>query len=90
MPGVVRQGDTNDKGGGVDYGVQSVLVNGRPIAANGSPVGRHRKNWYSRHSGVTASGNGSVTAEGRPVNTIGNRDSCGHTRSNGSSDVTVG
>jgi hypothetical protein len=41
MPGVVREGDVNGGGGVCFGGVQSVLVNGRPIAVPGMTVTPH-------------------------------------------------
>jgi uncharacterized Zn-binding protein involved in type VI secretion len=89
MPGVVRQGDTDTGGGAALTGVDSVLVNGRPIVTIGTPVSRHGKKWP--HTGpTTAGGVSSVLAGNKPVIVQGNPDTCGHTRASASSDVIAG
>lgn len=88
MPGVIRQGDTDTHGGAALKGVDSVLVNGRPIVVDGTPVSRHGKR---AHRGpLTAGGLGSVIADNKPVNVQGNPDTCGHTRASASTDVIAG
>lgn len=88
MPGVVRQGDTDTGGGAALSGVDSVLVNGRPIVVVGTPVSRHGKR---QHSGpTTAGGVSSVLAGNKPINVQGNPDTCGHTRASASGDVIAG
>lgn len=88
MPGVVRQGDTDTGGGAALTGIDSVLVNGRPIVVVGTPVSRHGKR---AHKGpTTAGGVGSVLAGNKPINVQGNPDTCGHTRASASSDVIAG
>lgn len=83
MPGVVRQGDKNSSGGAAEVGVSSVLVNNKPIAVNGTNVSSH-----SRHNRKkTANGVSTVVAGNRPVNVIGNKDTCGHARVGGSPNV---
>jgi len=90
MPGVVRQGDTNSKGAPAQSGVNSVVVNNKPIVVNGTPVAKHNP-WYNRHGGKrTANGKNNVVADNKPVNVVGNPDTCGHARVNGSNDVIIG
>jgi len=89
MSGVVRQGDKDSGGGAVTKGVDSVLVNGRPISVDGSPVSGHRP-WMEHNNPKTSGGLQSVIANGIPINIIGNPDTCGHNRSEGSGDVVAG
>lgn len=88
MPAVNRVGDADSGGGKVTAGIDSVLVNGRPISVNGKPVSGHGKAPHSAPS--TASGLTNVIAGGIPVNVVGNPDTCGHARAEGSPDVTAG
>jgi uncharacterized Zn-binding protein involved in type VI secretion len=88
MPAVQRVGDSNDAQAAIESGFNSVLVNGKAIAINGSKVARHGK---STHGGpVTANGITTVRANGIPVNVTGNQDNCGHARIGGSPDVRAG
>lgn len=88
MPAVNRVGDADSGGGKVTAGIDSVLVNNRPISVNGKPVSGHGK---APHSAPTTSGGlTNVIAGGIPVNVIGNSDTCGHARAEGSPDVTAG
>lgn len=87
MPGVIRQGDKNVLGGIATTGITTVLVNGQPIVVDGTRVSPHHKKHYTAS---TRGGVSSVVAGGKPVNVIGNTDTCGHGRQQGSSDVTVG
>lgn len=88
MPGVVRQGDKNNVAGVAQRGVNSVLVNNKPVVVNGTPVSPHNRRPV--HRPKTANGKTKVVAGNKPVNVIGNSDSCGHKRSNGSSNVIIG
>lgn len=89
MPGVVRRGDVNQLGGRAMSGVSSVVVNGQPIVVNQTPVSPHPKG-KPHKTAKTANGVGSVLAGGKPVNVIGNKDTCGHPRTQGSSNVQAG
>tara|TARA_B100001057_G_scaffold102008_2_gene99153 strand:+ start:8533 stop:8793 length:261 start_codon:yes stop_codon:yes gene_type:complete len=86
MPGVHRNGDSNNAGGVVSSS-RNVNVNGKSISVDGDSVSSHPPS----HTGVkTANGSGSVNANGKPVNRVGDADTCGHTRSSGSGDVFAG
>ena len=93
MPAVQRQGDPNDAGGTASGGVGSVRVNGKPVVVDGTAVSSHAP-WGRPHpphnAASTTGGIGSVKAGGIPINVDGNADSCGHTRTSGSSDVRAG
>jgi uncharacterized Zn-binding protein involved in type VI secretion len=96
MPGrVQRLGDRNTAGGIATRGDSSVLVNGRPVVTIGSRVTPHpccgAKGCPPIHcSASTTSTNFTVLVKGRPITTAGDVDTCGHSRSSGSSDVLVG
>jgi len=90
MGNVVRKGDVNTEGAAVLKGIDNVLVNGKPIAVTGMPVAAH-KDYSQPHSApVTAGGSSTVFANGKPVITTRDNDSCGHKRVSSSSDVIVG
>lgn len=89
MPGVVRQGDVNNAGGAALSGVASVLVNGKPVVVDGTPVSGHPRKGLHRGP-QTSGGLGNVLAGGKPVNVQGNPDTCGHSRSAASGDVLAG
>lgn len=88
MPAVSRVGDADSGGGRVTAGVDSVIVNGRPIAVNGNPVSGHGRSPHS--SPRTAGGLTTVLAGGVPVTRVGDADTCGHARAQGSPNVTAG
>jgi uncharacterized Zn-binding protein involved in type VI secretion len=97
MPAVQRQGDTNSAGGAATSGVASVRVNGSPVVVDGTSVSAHapwpqrRYNPHPPHAAATTTGgSGTVRAGGKPVNTTGNTDTCGHARTGGSPDVRAG
>ena len=95
MPGVQRQGDANSAGGVITGGVSSVRVNGRPIAVEGLSVTPHpccgQKRCPPIHCNATTKGSSSsVKAGGISVIVAGDVDTCGHSRSGGSSDVKIG
>jgi uncharacterized Zn-binding protein involved in type VI secretion len=95
MGAVQRKGDANTHGGEILGGVDSVLVNGIPIAVSGLQVATHPPlppgPENVRHQiAVTVSSQTSVFAGGKPVITSDDTDSCGDGRMGGSSDVFVG
>lgn len=84
-----RQGDVNSKGGTINGGVGSVLVNGRPIAVAGLSVSPHLPcpKGASHCVAKTTIGSKTVRAEGKPVVLTGAKDSCGDPRVGGSPNV---
>tara|TARA_R100000231_G_scaffold117809_1_gene87963 strand:+ start:53 stop:310 length:258 start_codon:yes stop_codon:yes gene_type:complete len=85
MPGVHRNGDANN-GGGIVSSSRNVNVNGKSITVDGDSVSAH-----GLHTGVkTANDSSSVLANGKPVNRVGDADTCAHVRSSGSTDVFAG
>ena len=88
MPAVQRQGDSDSGGGVVTSGIGSVRTNGKPTAVIGLSVSKHGK---KAHSGPqTAGGVSTVRVAGKPISVTGNADTCGHTRTGGSSNVRAG
>lgn len=95
MPAVQRKGDTNTHGGAILGGVDSVLVNGKPIAVKGLQVAPHPPtpqppDNIKHQRAVTVNSQTSVFADGKPVVMTGDTDSCDDPRTGGSSDVFVG
>lgn len=97
MPAVQRNGDKNDGDGVATGGVASVRVNNQPIMIPAQPVSAHPPYGKKRRTTVhndgtqkTAVGVASVRADGKPVVVAGNKDTCGHSRVGGSTDVFAG
>ncbi len=94
MPAVVRRGDINSAGGAAVQGARSVVANGRAVVQPGSPVTPHpccgAPGCFMHCVARTTGGSGSVIAEGKPVILVGDSDTCGHTRIQGSPDVIAG
>ena len=87
-----RNGDANNAGGVINSIPQSnVFCNSELLSVDGSkgtghPLGPpHAAGVWS-----TANGNTKVRCNSIPVNRQGDADTCGHTRSGGSSNVNVG
>ena len=88
MAKVQRKTDANSGGGTItDTKTNTnVFANGLLISINGSTVSNH-----GTHTGViTANGSTKVFIHGIGVNRTGDADSCGDTRSGGSTNVFVG
>jgi uncharacterized Zn-binding protein involved in type VI secretion len=89
MPQVVRVGDINEAGGKVTDGAETVKVNGITVCTHVSGVTPHPTGGIHT-SARTTRGSSTVFAEGKPVVFVGVKDTCGHTRVVGSTDVYVG
>jgi len=92
---VCRVGDRNAAGGVILNGEATVLVNNRPVAVLGARVTPHpccgQKGCPPTHCAAsTTSSNGTVLVNGKPIVTLGDVDTCGHSRVGGSADVIVG
>jgi uncharacterized Zn-binding protein involved in type VI secretion len=82
-----RMGDKNTADAAITSIPQSkVFCNGELLSVDGSTVADH-----SPHTDVkTANGSLTVKIGGTPVNSYSDADTCGHTRTGGSSDVNIG
>jgi len=92
MPRVVREGDANSAGGKVLKGNPSFIVDGKPVSVDGSPVSAHRpfkKPHKPDGTPKTANGTQKFVVDGIPVNVIGDKDTCGHPRQDGSPNFYV-
>lgn len=88
MAALSRIGDTNQAGGAIQQGAESVKVNGITVGTHVSSISPH---WRGRAhlNAVTTSGSPDVFAEGKPVLRVGSGNSCGHSIDRGSPDVNV-
>jgi hypothetical protein len=96
MPGgIQRVGDKNSAGGIILTGDPTVLINGRPVATIGDSVSPHpccgAQNCPPTHCAAeTTATTATVLVGGRPICITGDIDTCGHSRSIGSTDVIIG
>lgn len=85
---IVRVGDVNSGGGKVISGANSVRINGLPVALDGSPVTAHT-DYKGLHNNAQCRASQSVIrAEGKRIVLVGDVDSCGHVRQQGSPTVS--
>lgn len=92
MPGIVRRGDKNSAGGTAVSGQSNFKVNSKSAVVNGTPVGRHKPcpKVPVHCAASTKGGVSGFLINNIPTNTIGNSDSCGHSRRGGSKDFIIG
>ena len=95
MPAVQRVGDQNSAGGVILNGDNTVLINGRAVAIQGASVSPHpccgQRGCPPVHcSAKTQANNSTVSVNGVPLILTSSVDTCGHPRSGGSPNVTVG
>jgi uncharacterized Zn-binding protein involved in type VI secretion len=95
MPAVQRVGDRNSAGGVITTGDNTVLINGRAVAVQGSSVSPHpccgRRGCPPTHCNAkTQATTSTVFVNGKPVIFTDDKDTCGHPRVSGSADVIVG
>ena len=96
MPFVARLGDKSsghDSCPGVpivDKVSSDVMINGKPVALDGSVFAAHGCIIHLPHSGVVIAPNRNVKINGRNVACVGDAESCGGTIVTGSTDVKVG
>ena len=84
---IVRVGDVNSAGGKVVTGDNSVRINGIPVAVDGSLVSCHAP--FSPphvHARCRASVN-NIKVNGKRLILVGDTDTCGHKRVQGSSNT---
>lgn len=88
MPAVHRQFDRNTAKAEIVKVIQSsVYANNLLVSVDGSPVKMH--GIYPHSKPFTANGSKNVFIERMPVNRTGDKDTCGHPRALGSSNVFV-
>ena len=92
MPAAQRNGDANNAGGVINSIPQSnVYVNSKLLSIDGSKGTTHPTGApHVAGAWSTANGSSTVKCNGTPVNRTGDADTCGQTRSGGSSDVNIG
>jgi uncharacterized Zn-binding protein involved in type VI secretion len=92
MPQLSRVGDTNQVGGAIIRGAESVFANGIKVGLHVSDMTPHAP-WGKPHpphrAAVTTTGSPSVFCEGVPVLRVTSGNSCGHSIIQGSEDVFV-
>lgn len=86
---VQRKGDKNTKNGAIQVGVDSVHVNGKPIAVQGKSVVPHQPSGQHNSSRAKAT-QSAVKAGGKAVVIKGDSDTCGDKRVGGSPSVNIG
>ena len=96
MPKVARKGDMSS-GHDLCPGVpivgnvsSDVMINGKPVALDGSVFAPHGCIAHTPHSGVVIAPNRNVQINGRNVACVGDAESCGGTIVTGSPDVSIG
>lgn len=88
MPNLSRVGDTNQVGGKIVRGANTVFANGIKVGLHQSPITPHPSG--SKHKAAkTTQGSPTVFCEGVPVLRVGSGNSCGHSIAKGSPDVFV-
>jgi len=93
MPAAERQNDPNNStppGTIVKVTQNTVFVNGLPLSVDGSLVSGHPGGKPHSDNPKTANGSNTVFVDGKPVNRVGDADTCGHKRLTGSPDVFIG
>ena len=92
MPKVVRKGDKNSAGGAALGGNPTFIVDGLPVVTVGTPVSPHDPcPLVPIHcSAKTAKGEHTFIVGDIAVNVVGDNDTCGHPRVEGSSTFIVG
>ena len=92
MPQLSRVGDTNQAGGAIIRGAESVFANGIKVGLHVSLITPHSP-WGKPHpphkAASTTTGSPTVFCEGVPVLRVGSGNSCGHSIIQGSEDVFV-
>lgn len=87
---IVRVGDKNSAGGKVISGDNTVYLNGRPVAIDGSPVTNHPAQPFGKGNHPSSRCRATETTiyvNGKRLIFVGDKDTCGHPRVEGSPDV---
>lgn len=83
---IVRVGDVNSGGGKVISGEPSFRINGLDVAVDGSPVTCHTNNKGEHTHAKCRATETSITVKGQRIIFVGDTDTCGHVRVQGSPD----
>lgn len=90
MAKLSRMGDTNEPGGQIMRGAETVFANGIKVGLHVSQISPHAP-WGKPHpphdAARTTDGSPTVFAEGSPVLRVGSGNTCGHRIVQGSPDV---
>ena len=89
MPKIVRKNDKNGGGGKALKGDDTFIVNNRPAVRNGASVSAHPIG-PPHAAAKTQGGSGSFILSSIKANYVGNNDTCGHARVEGSKDFIIG
>jgi uncharacterized Zn-binding protein involved in type VI secretion len=86
---IVRVGDIDNGGGRVLSGDETLRVNGIAVAIDGSPVSAHpHSRGDNKHDhAVCRASQSTIRVNGKPIIFVGDVDTCGHTRIQGSPDA---
>lgn len=86
---IVRVGDINSGGGKVISGEPSVRINGLDVAVEGSPVTPHPhpKGAYQHDIAQCRATQSNIKVKGKRLIFVGDNDTCGHARIQGSPTV---
>ena len=84
---IVRVGDVNSGGGKVISGEPSLRINGLDVAVDGSPVSCHTNNKGEHTHARCRASQSSITVKGKRIIFVGDTDTCGHNRVQGSTDT---
>jgi uncharacterized Zn-binding protein involved in type VI secretion len=88
MAKLSRVNDSNQAGGKILRGANTVFANGKKVGLHRSPISKHSKSRRHRTS-FTTDGSPTVFVEGVPVLRVGSGNTCGHSIVQGSPDVFV-
>ena len=84
---MVRVGDVNNGGGKVISGEPSLRLNNLPVAVDGSPVECHTNFKEPHVHAVCRASQSTIRVKGKPIIFVGDVDSCGHVRIQGSPNI---
>ena len=84
---IVRVGDVNSGGGRVLSGESSLRINGRDVAVDGSPVSCHTNNKGEHTHARCRASQSNITVNGKRIIFVGDTDTCGHVRIQGSANT---
>ena len=88
MPNIQRVGDKNDAGAAIlSTGQDSVFLDSVLVAVDGSPVENHGRGEHGHPKTIATTAN--VFINGIKIVVDGDKDTCGHTRVNGSSSTSL-